>query len=333
LNIQEIERGITKLKRRVNDLEQLKADNARHDDPAVEVVETNISNTVLEIFGKESKEYEQYQNHEIWHGDLTFYDTDEDRQSGFTKGIEHSLAAMNGLISRLEEKKEDLSLPVQSTQVEHVVKGEGVSDWNSDFYRMLKDGGWVFYEIYRRWFKNDNIRKHRLLAAIDNKKVNFRLTENRKLLPQNFLNDLDSYRLREFIDDQWSLRPKNPKKFGVVLEAESLLAWLKENYPLEETEQMKPVETAEDTTSDNLQTDSQGLSLPLEHEFESSLLKIAVECWKALYEDAGPDGRKIRKKQIEAWVQEHYSEVSANSRKTISAVVNPFKTGGASPSE
>ncbi|MGB5685864.1 MAG: hypothetical protein WBM35_08635 [Candidatus Electrothrix sp.] len=81
---------------------------------------------------------------------------------------------------------------------------------------------------------------------------------------------------------------------------------------------------------------AQGLSLPLEHEYESSLLKIAVECWKALYEDAGPDGKKIRKPQIIAWVKEHYPDVSKNSReKIIAPLVNPdsLKKGGASPSE
>ncbi|WLE99055.1 MAG: hypothetical protein QTN59_09490 [Candidatus Electrothrix communis] len=118
MNTQELESGITKLKRRVNDLEQLRADNARHDDPAVEGVEANISNTVLEIFGKESKEYEQYQNHEIWSG---AFNINEDQQPGFVKGIKQDIAAMNGLINRLEEKKEDLSLSVQTTQTEHVV--------------------------------------------------------------------------------------------------------------------------------------------------------------------------------------------------------------------
>ncbi|MCI5159031.1 MAG: hypothetical protein D3906_11485 [Candidatus Electrothrix sp. AUS1_2] len=116
------------------------------------------------------------------------------------------------------------------------------------------------------------------------------------------------------------------------LDAKSFLAWLKENYPLEEKEKMTP-QRSETISSSTPQSDTKGLFLPLDHEYESSLLKIAVECWKALYEDAGLDGKKIRKPQIEVWVQEHYSDVSANSRKTIATIVNPFKTGGASPSE
>ncbi len=327
MNIEKIEKGITKLKRRVNELEQLRANHARHDDPAVEVVEAAIPNTILEVFGSSSPEYKQYQNHEIRYG---AFNIDEDQQPKFVKGIEHSIAAMNGLISRLEEKKEDLSLSVQSTQAEHVVKGEGVSDWNRDFYRLLEDGGWIRYTTYRSWFGNFNIKKQRLIAALDNEKVKFR-----------FDPDSSNYRaklkMRERVfpskDSLWRRKIIELSFEDIVIEAESFLAWLKENYPLEETEQMKTVETAEDTTSDNLQADSQGLLLPLEHEYESSLLKIAVECWKALYEDAGPDGKKIRKPQIEKWVEEHYSEVSANSRKTIATVVNPFKKGGATSSE
>lgn len=331
MNTQEIERGITKLKRRVNDLEQLRANNARHDDPAVEAIEANISNTVLEIFGKESKEYKQYQNHEIWSG---AFNINEDQQPGFVKGIKQDIAAMNGLINRLEEKKEDLSLSVQTTQAEHAVKGESVSDWNREFYRLLEEGGWVDYQTYRPWFAGDNIKTQRLATAIGNRKINFQLVEySRRVMPDFLTKDLDNNELKFYIADLLSFRPKNKKSFRVRLEAESFLVWLKENYPLEKTEQINLTETAEDITSDNLQADSQGLSLPLEHEYESSLLKIAVECWKALYEDAGPDGKKIRKPQIEAWVQEHYSDVSSNSRKTISTIVNPFKKGGASPSE
>ena len=292
MNTQELESGITKLKRRVNDLEQLRADNARHDDPAVEVVETNISNTVLEIFAKESKEYEQYQNHEIWHGD---FNIGEDRQSGFTKGIEHSLAAMNGLISRLKEKKEDLSLPVQPDQTEHVVKGEGVNDWNRDFYRLLEDGGWISYKTYRKWFQHTDIKKQRLIAALDHEEVKFRIIDEQNRNKPKFTKEVwnkfnDSHYRRKHINNLWSLRPPAYLYgYEIILEAESFLVWLKENYPLEEIEQMNPTETAEDITSDNLQADSQGLFLPLKHEYEASLLKIAVECWKALYED-GSDG-------------------------------------------
>lgn len=231
-------------------MEQLRADNARHDDPAVEVVETNISNTVLEIFGKESKEYEQYQNHEIWHGDFTTYDTDEDRQTGFTKGIKQDIAAMNGLINRLEEKKEDLSLSVQTTQVEHVVKGEGVSDWNRDFYRLLEDGGWVDYQTYRPLFAgSDDIKKQRLATAIGNGKIEFQIVKNTTVMPVFLTRDLDNNQLKFYIADLLSFNSRNKRGYRVRIEAESFLAWLKENYPLEETKQMNPPDTIKEKTS------------------------------------------------------------------------------------
>lgn len=232
-------------------MEQLRADNARHDDPAVEGVEANISNTVLEIFGKESKEYEQYQNYEIWYGDFTTSDTDEDRQTGFTKGIEHSIAAMNSLLNRLEEKKEDLSLSAQSTQAEHVVKGENVNDWYRGFFTLLEDGGWVDYQTYRPLFAgSDDIKKQRLATAIGNGKIKFQVVKNSKVMPGFLTKDLDNNQLKFYIADLLTFNSRNKRGYRVRIEAESFLAWLKENYPLEEIEQMNPVETTEEKTSD-----------------------------------------------------------------------------------
>lgn len=96
--------------------------------------------------------------------------------------------------------------------------------------------------------------------------------------------------------------------------------------------EMNKSNISEEITNNSSMIANQFLSIPIQHEYEPPLLKIAVECWKALYEDAGPDGRRIRKSQIEEWLQENYTELSANSRKIIAAIVNPFKSGGATPS-
>lgn len=205
-------------------------------------------------------------------------------------------------------------------------------DWIGEFYALLEEGGWIPYKAYYPWFNGKGIKKQRLATAIEKKKVKFRLIIKENGEPIELLDSKTVHQRQKIIEDLWALRSKTRKIFDLQLDAPSLLAWLKENYPLEEEVKITPQKN-EPVSSSTPQSDTQGLTFPAGHEFESSLLKIAVECWKALYEDAGPDGKKIRKPQIEKWVEEHYPEVSANSRKTISTIVNPFKKGGASPSD
>ncbi|WLE99059.1 MAG: hypothetical protein QTN59_09515 [Candidatus Electrothrix communis] len=126
-----------------------------------------------------------------------------------------------------------------------------MSDRNRDFYRLLEDGGWVDYQTYRPWFAGDNIKTQRLATAIGNRKINFQLVEySRRVMPDFLTKDLDNNELKFYIADLLSFRPKNKKSFRVRLEAESFLVWLKENYPLGKTEQMKILETTEEKTSD-----------------------------------------------------------------------------------
>ncbi len=200
--------------------------------------------------------------------------------------------------------------------------------WIGEFYSLLKEGGWMPYKTYFPWFDGKDIKKQRLETALENKKVKFRLVVKTDGKSIDLLESLPDYQRKKFIEELLAFGSETGELFDLQLDADSLLAWLKKNYPFEN--QPHGIESTSDSSPSTV---PQGLTIPTGHEYEPPLLKIAVECWEALYEDAGPDGKKIRKPQIEKWLQENHAELSANSRKTIVTVVNPFKTGGATPSE
>src|SRR5712691_6675453 len=56
----EIDATITKLKRRVADIEKVRTDNVRHDDARVDNVEHAVRDTIREEFGKDSPEFQRH---------------------------------------------------------------------------------------------------------------------------------------------------------------------------------------------------------------------------------------------------------------------------------
>lgn len=199
--------------------------------------------------------------------------------------------------------------------------------WIGEFYSLLEEGGWIPYKTYFPWFDGKDIKKQRFATALENKKVKFRLVVKKDGESIDLLESLPTYQRKKFLEELLAFRSETGELFDLQLDADSLLAWLKKNYPFENQPQK-----IESTSDSSPSTVPQGITLPFKHEYQSALLKIAVECWKALYEDAGPDGRRIRKPQIEKWLQENHAELSANSREKVATVVNPFKSGGATPS-
>lgn len=223
-------------------------------------------------------------------------------------------------------------------------------DYKYFLERIEAFGDNVGIELYKLFYNDDEVRRIILASAINDGEINFHVEtgigrvfplntaivhiESDPLYAEHEAHDekrkeiIESY-LTAYNEDRYKHLKMNLMLF---LETKSFLAWLKKKYPYEGEGREISHQKTESTPDKNPIAANQVLTLPIEHEFESSLLKIAVECWKALYEDAGPEGRKIRKPQIDKWLQENHTELSANSRKTIVTVVNPFKTGGATPS-
>ena len=106
--VPEIDAGIKKLRRRIEDLRTLEADKVAYDDARVDVVESDIRNTIRDVFGATSPEFDEHQYHEVWKGPR-IAGRDHEAPAKFAAGIPQSVTILNGLISRLEEKRADLA--------------------------------------------------------------------------------------------------------------------------------------------------------------------------------------------------------------------------------
>jgi uncharacterized protein (TIGR02391 family) len=103
-SVDEIDRGIGSLERRIADVNEL-ATNTRYDDRRRYNVESSIASTVLEIFGPNSPEYGELQHHRIWHGPTMINQSEYESQACFLEGIPQTVAMLQGLIDRLREKR------------------------------------------------------------------------------------------------------------------------------------------------------------------------------------------------------------------------------------
>jgi len=106
--LDEIERGIEKLQRRITEVKDLKDKQVRYDDQARSNVQFNIQETIREVFGEDSAEYDRHRYHRISHGSEHIGMTPYELQSGFEAGIPKTVTMLEGLIQRLEEKRGDL---------------------------------------------------------------------------------------------------------------------------------------------------------------------------------------------------------------------------------
>ena len=125
-NLAEVERGIQKLKSRIVDLAkmQLKTcivdlDNVpnqhmHYDNPQVDVVTRAVRNTILEVFGNRSLQWDYFQHFDIWQGDVFQDMPDSYMQQCFEKGIAHAIELLQGEINTLEEKKADFELDAKN---------------------------------------------------------------------------------------------------------------------------------------------------------------------------------------------------------------------------
>ena len=107
--IGEIDNGIKKLNKRIEEVTRLNEQNISYNDAEVKTAEANIRDTIREVFGSNSPEFNDHEDHEIWRGPLIMGDPPDSRQKKFKAGIPQTISMLSGLISRLEEKRDDLS--------------------------------------------------------------------------------------------------------------------------------------------------------------------------------------------------------------------------------
>jgi predicted nucleotide-binding protein len=110
-SLAEIDRAIIKLQRRLDELERLDVPTAIEESTGEdEIVEHNIRDAILEVFGEHSPEFRQHQYIEIWGGPERVNMSRMAVIRAKELGQQQVAGVLRSLISRLAEKREDLLL-------------------------------------------------------------------------------------------------------------------------------------------------------------------------------------------------------------------------------
>jgi uncharacterized protein (TIGR02391 family) len=106
---EEIDSAITKLGRRIQELESLDVTAAvLNRNGADQVAQSNVRETIRDIFGSNSPEFKEYEHIELWSGPMHMGMNDREIIYGTECGRRQVIGILNGLIGRLKEKREDL---------------------------------------------------------------------------------------------------------------------------------------------------------------------------------------------------------------------------------
>lgn len=95
----DIERAIEKLHRRIDDVNHLDPRQVPFDDAKVRNLERNIRETIREMYGSQSPEFRDHEDHRIWHGGYNITDSEDVRQRKFSAGIPQTVTMLEGLTS------------------------------------------------------------------------------------------------------------------------------------------------------------------------------------------------------------------------------------------
>jgi uncharacterized protein (TIGR02391 family) len=105
---EEIELGIRKLTRRLDELKAIDPRTTQCDDPRVEAATRDIKADILEIFGQHSPEYLNHGSFSVGYPRGVSWE-DSKNQRNFAQDLPKAIGTVEGLIKRLEEKREDLA--------------------------------------------------------------------------------------------------------------------------------------------------------------------------------------------------------------------------------
>lgn len=108
-NIDEIDRAIVKLERRIEEIEKIdfEADERDHTG-AADVARNNLRGAILEIYGEHSPEYRAHKQISFWAGPMVLNMAPFHVIQARVAGRRQTLGIVNGLIGVLMEKRQDL---------------------------------------------------------------------------------------------------------------------------------------------------------------------------------------------------------------------------------
>ena len=100
----EADGDVGKLRSRIAEIRQLKADGARWNDGKKEAVERHVRSTVRDVFGPDSREFQEFEHFEINQGSWNIDWSDAQYQQQFLAGIPYSVDRLEGLIAQVKER-------------------------------------------------------------------------------------------------------------------------------------------------------------------------------------------------------------------------------------
>ena len=132
----QIDRAIEKLRKRIEEVKAL--DPERIADPAnseASPVESNIRTTIFEVFGEYSPEFREHEHLWLFAGPSSVNMSREAIVAGKRAGMEAAIGILEGLIARLEERREDLGLDPARTAFEGLDLHPRIAEAAADLYR------------------------------------------------------------------------------------------------------------------------------------------------------------------------------------------------------
>ena len=112
----EVDRAIAKLQRRIQELEQLDIPKAQMNDTGeITVARSNVKDSIREVFGPNSPEFREHEHIDIWAGPLYIDMHPSEVIEAKTRGKNQVIGILNGLIARLNEKREEFANGVPPT--------------------------------------------------------------------------------------------------------------------------------------------------------------------------------------------------------------------------
>jgi predicted nucleotide-binding protein len=111
LSLSDIDLGVKKLSKRIDEVTQLDAEALADGDPSREKVQRSVRDTVADIFGENSREAQDFSNPQLLQGQFYgrgYGDPEPDYTENYIAGIKKMQVDLQGLIDKLEEQKEEI---------------------------------------------------------------------------------------------------------------------------------------------------------------------------------------------------------------------------------
>jgi uncharacterized protein (TIGR02391 family) len=139
MSAQEIDAAISRLERRVRELEELDVRAAVEQDTGADrVAKSNIRATIHEVFGANSPEFNEHRHLDFWTGPLYVNMPQSQIIEAKKRGVRLAIGILTGLIGRLREKRDDFAVaaaPSPATYIDRVNLHPRILAVSSDLFR------------------------------------------------------------------------------------------------------------------------------------------------------------------------------------------------------